>query len=492
MRQLLHIFKKDVRGLRGELAVFLVALLSSRLTGTSRAESGDFRSTFGTPVEVMVLMAGAYLIARLIHAEVLADTRQYWLSRPYRWKSLLAAKALFLLSFIHLPVFLSQAALLYAEGFPLLENLSGLLWFQCLMFFSVSLPAAALAAVTSGLVPFIGASIGAVAAWSFFNFLRSAEWVREYVLPISDYYLPSHRQSEWVRTGILLTGVALASLAAVYMQYRHRRVFLSRALLIAIGFAGVFVHSFSANAGFRWSVQSATSKKTLDTSGWVFSLSPASLIHRMPPNPLRGMNLAFTIKVRIDGIPGESFVRFQNTAAVLRASDGESITSNRGDLSQGEMAGGSLALRFYSSNEFFEKIRATGGTLRTRVDLVLFEKGPSVTIPAASFPANVTDSFRCLLQKPRFDQHPDKVTMRCRAALRWPADTLAVDGRLLASQDSYSPFPADLRLDPIIDRGSKTFVSGTKQQFQFTSMKPVSFGRATFEIPNIRLGEPER
>src|SRR5256885_7885270 len=51
---------------------------------------------------VMILLPLAWwtLIARVIHDEVLPGDNQFWITRPYSWKSLLGAKALFILAFI--------------------------------------------------------------------------------------------------------------------------------------------------------------------------------------------------------------------------------------------------------------------------------------------------------------------------------------------------------------------------------------------------------
>ena len=51
-----------------------------------------------------------YLIARLIHAETLPGDRQFWITRPYRWQSLLGAKVLFVLVFLNLPMTVADAA----------------------------------------------------------------------------------------------------------------------------------------------------------------------------------------------------------------------------------------------------------------------------------------------------------------------------------------------------------------------------------------------
>src|SRR5690348_3994597 len=93
MRQALHIFRKDARYLWPEICLIL-ALVT--VFGWSNPDA----------IELLVFTATAYLIARLIHAEALPGDRQFWITRPYRWQSLLGAKLLFVLVFVNLPIML--------------------------------------------------------------------------------------------------------------------------------------------------------------------------------------------------------------------------------------------------------------------------------------------------------------------------------------------------------------------------------------------------
>ena len=68
------------------------------------------------------------LISRAVHAEALVGDRQFWITRPYEWKSLLAAKLLFLAIYIYASILLAQCALLRAAGFHPLSYMPGLLY----------------------------------------------------------------------------------------------------------------------------------------------------------------------------------------------------------------------------------------------------------------------------------------------------------------------------------------------------------------------------
>ena len=141
MPQALHIFWKDVRYLWKEIT--LVLLLCTL-----------FARGYSAWIEPLLIVAAGYLIARLIHAEAIPGDRQFWVTRPYRWKSLLMAKLLFIVAFINLPICAAQLSMLISAGFSVASNLGGLVGSQVLLLLFVSLPIAALA-LTPGIMPFI-------------------------------------------------------------------------------------------------------------------------------------------------------------------------------------------------------------------------------------------------------------------------------------------------------------------------------------------------
>src|SRR4051812_14736603 len=99
MQQALHIFRKDVRFLRLPIAI---ALALTAAFAWSR--SGKPATPLQQPITILLILAWCYLAAAAVYKETLVGDRQFWVTRPYRWTSLLAAKALFLLAFIHVPL----------------------------------------------------------------------------------------------------------------------------------------------------------------------------------------------------------------------------------------------------------------------------------------------------------------------------------------------------------------------------------------------------
>src|SRR6266478_7175882 len=159
MRQALHIFKKDVRHFWLEIAVVISVVAAFTFTGARRAQwlvdPATNRIAAWTLVLILLPPAWWTLIARVVHDEVLPGDSQFWITRPYSWKSLLGAKALFILAFINLPMLLADGVIVRAYGLPLGTELRGLLWSQVLISIVFILPIAALSALTTGFVQLI-------------------------------------------------------------------------------------------------------------------------------------------------------------------------------------------------------------------------------------------------------------------------------------------------------------------------------------------------
>jgi hypothetical protein len=163
MKQILHILAKDARHLRIEIllsvavnvAFALACPASWRAAIEMRAfTSGGAYSAFEAQIlvrilELLVPASWWLLISNLIHDERLVGNRQFWLTRPYEWKKLLAAKLLFLLVFLYLPLLIAQCWLLSVAGFSPLFYFPELFFNLCLISGFLVLPLVAIAAVTS-------------------------------------------------------------------------------------------------------------------------------------------------------------------------------------------------------------------------------------------------------------------------------------------------------------------------------------------------------
>ncbi len=141
MIQVLHIFRKDARHLWREIAASLALLVAfawldirswSQPYGAMAGGSLFFLSAQVLPglVTAMLPVSWIFLIVRVVQGESLVGDRQFWVTRPYDWKQLLVAKALFVVTFVNFPLLLADAFLLARAGFHPAHYIGGLLWMQ--------------------------------------------------------------------------------------------------------------------------------------------------------------------------------------------------------------------------------------------------------------------------------------------------------------------------------------------------------------------------
>ena len=232
MKQILHIFAKDVRLFYPEILIslaltFVFVQLYPPQWG---APAPAFRSiTLGFPLATaLVPISWWVLIARVIHAESMVGDRQFWITRPYRWPNLMASKALFIAAFVYVPFFVAQCALLKEAGFSPVDHLSGILFNLVMATGVLVLPIVAIATITSNfgkmsLAILILLIYVAMTAY-LYTLLPTASAAVDY--------------SDQLCFGLLVCTVA----TIIVVQYATRRTLLSRSLMAALAVTlGLFV-----------------------------------------------------------------------------------------------------------------------------------------------------------------------------------------------------------------------------------------------------------
>jgi hypothetical protein len=236
MKQILNIFLKDARRLWPEILVSLsvTALFvwlepeqwpQSRMFQASLIYSAAFTkvTAMGTVLAVLIPVSWWILVSRAIHSERLVGDTQFWLTRPYEWKKLLAAKLAFVVAFVGLPYFVAQLLLLAEAGFSPIAYLPGLLSSLLVAVAVFLLPALALSAVTSNFARLTLTLLGI--------FLGVA--CIEYLLALSRIHQASSAANT-LDERFTIALLAIGCVVAVVLQYALRRVWLGRAALIAI------------------------------------------------------------------------------------------------------------------------------------------------------------------------------------------------------------------------------------------------------------------
>jgi hypothetical protein len=272
MRQAIHIFGKDVRALWPQILLVLALTVAAPLPRTENAL-----------LTTALAMARWYLIVCVVHQEKLVGNRQFWVTRPYGWKALLAAKALFVVVFVHLTALAVDVAILTWQGLPLAPAL-GNLWMRqagLVLVWQYVLPAMALAAVTGGLVSFALAALG----WAAVVFVVNA-WIE----PSGARWGPVL----WVLLVLEMMVMAVTSAAVVVWQYGRRRTLAARAVLCGAMAVCIALWT-SPPSGWAVGVQTRVLRAPGDVEGIRLAFGNEAAIG--------AMHDTLELEVRIDGIP---------------------------------------------------------------------------------------------------------------------------------------------------------------------------------------------
>src|SRR5215510_13691011 len=112
MHRIFAIFRKDIRHLWPQVLLLLLLMAVAAILDPTY---GPTRTAYYELLPSLVLPLACWLvIVSVIHEEKLPGDRQYWLTRPYCWKELLAAKILFIAAFVNFPLLICHAAVFTA------------------------------------------------------------------------------------------------------------------------------------------------------------------------------------------------------------------------------------------------------------------------------------------------------------------------------------------------------------------------------------------
>ncbi len=363
MKQILNIFRKDLRRFWREIAVS-VALLATYSWNDARGWAGErnvgyagigglisYQFLSGLVV-VLLPAAWAFLVVRVVQGEALVGDRQFWVTRPYEWKKLLAAKVLFVVLTIDLPLLFADVFLLAKAGFPPTHYVSGLLWMQLLMGLVLILPTATLATVTAGVVQMILAIL-VVALY-----MIGVAWLAS-VIPSSSFSGP---------VDLLEFALLIATcLAVILWQYARRKTATSRWMIAGLALAvALIVAATPYSAIVNRDFPRLGPAEPLPVQ---LALLPADS-SQAAKVPDKEKEIVIQFPLRASGIAEDSIVVLSGVMVSLEAPDGSRW--NSGWVSTGTSLfpdQKSTEVSFSLRRNFFERVKSN--SVKTRISLAL-------------------------------------------------------------------------------------------------------------------------
>ena len=236
-RQFLHILRNDIRCHALEIGLVLVLNLVLALVLTQTwAESLDRPSAgeviIDNAAQLLLVFAWCVLIGRVVQGHAVAGKAPYWLTRPHARSVLLASKLAFVLLFVHLPLFLSQLLIVTGSGVPL--SFAQMLVDQAVLAICVSLPAMALAALTTSFSRFV---FGGVAVVAVATLLVSALTTRFPIYRIGNF--PSDIGSLAFLAVVLAILASIAGAALVFQYRRRATLRIAVSSIVAVSLLGL-------------------------------------------------------------------------------------------------------------------------------------------------------------------------------------------------------------------------------------------------------------
>ena len=465
MQQALQIFLKDSRQFRYPILLLLAWTATFAAASThdwpidSNAMSGEplFAIAVRTLAAYLFPIAWCYLIAQVIHADGLADHRQFWLTRPYHRGSLAAAKAMFMLSYLMIPLILAQAAIVVFSGLPLSPYLGALVWNQVLLIVVLALPAAAAAGMTSTLGQFVISALLVPAVL----FVSGGRLLRPW------------GSLEWTRLTVAAVAIVVVTMAILIVQFARRRTSVSLRIAVLGALAAPALALL-----FPW--QAAFAIQSHVTGEWDGALQ-AELEAPLPrragvPSRLRdGVQLYF----HVSGLPPDLRSVCEAREIAIELPDGRqwttsTITGASHMTPEGQCPVGLPVPRWVLD-------AAGDGTVTLRAVLynTVFSVLRVTNVPVGPLTPTRTEAGFCVAY-PRDLPVPLPAQLLCRTAFRqrpvlhWsPYD-----------RAGYSPFPGELVLQPVRERG---LISQGRTEIPVGTREPVGHVRMVVRAEGVRL-----
>lgn len=472
MKQALHIFKKDVRYLRWEIGMSLLLMAMFVYTQLHRSV---LRENYTAILSYLILAFWAFLSARLILAEPIRGDRQFWITRPYEWRSLLGAKLLFMVAIIGIPLLVADAVVLGMERFSVAQHSLALLWALILITASTLIAFLAFATLTRSLTEWMLAAIAIVgvdyliAVFANARIWGGVEWMREYSY---------------------LAIMFVAAIVVLPWQYKRRGAAVSIAVMAA-GFLGSSLVVNYAHSTWALELESRFSKPKVDLSALQISVRPIGHAEKLPPLERKQEVILFAIPIEISGLGQGLDLISDDVRFAVTDGSGQlwSSKERHNDSNYLQNVPGGYRLLLRADRWDFDNAKSRPVNIHVTLYLTMLRDGASRLVAVGARAVDVPGSGRC-----RQEAYESNSWIVCETTLRTPPNVLTVGFKgerrdQFYSGTSYSPFPADVdsSLTPLrwySHSGPYAATSAT-----LTSLEPVAHFRRDLDLAKVYMAD---
>jgi ABC-type transport system involved in multi-copper enzyme maturation permease subunit len=326
---ILHMVRKDLKLLKVlALVVVVLQFLLHWVMHRPLPFAADSRTQMLSGVITAALIVAMVLfIVQLVHQDVLAGTRQDWLTRPISRRDLLLSKLLSVALVIHLPIFVSGVLEGLISGFPLDALIGANLLSNLEVAVLFSLPVMAVAACARTLVEAILGSL---------ILLISLLLLRYLLLPALGLHFDlEDTPIEWIVR--VPSHLALLSTGAVVLlvAYFRRDMLTARALLIGGLAVFVLIHALPWNLAY--SIQRHAAPSAIEGVGLTFASTStaADILAKAPElkdkaSKLEDPGTMLLIPLRLQGLPAGVVVHADRISVSLRDEKGHVLFRGEG------------------------------------------------------------------------------------------------------------------------------------------------------------------
>jgi hypothetical protein len=470
MNRILGIFRKDARHLWPQALLFWATLAA--VAAIDPLPEQHSSSLLHQLLPLLQPLACWLLVVSAIHGENLIGHEQYWLTRPYSWKHLIAAKGLFLLVFVNLPLLVCQFATLAALGISPLAWLPALLWRQVFFTIAYVLPAAALASVTRNLGQVVLAGIlvcTAFAAGLSLNQLIQGHW-------------PGWGAVEWIRECGVALVTAAGTAAALIWQYSRRKTTLARAALACTMLIAMLVMT-APRWGGAFAIQRLFSRERIGNTAVRISLDASragARLSRWTTNGDDPQGVRLEIPIRVDDVPPGTALALDQISVSLESArrtwrSGWLTFTALHDLSHGE-----AWLTAYVDPPFYSSAPDAPVQLDATMDLTLSRHVRTRTVSFGQ--ALIPEIGICTFEDGQYYCASPFQRVSVKLAPGSPAFP-----ELTTRPEPYAPFPTSAGFRPV-DPCLRMGLSAPGG-YSLVTARPVAHLHRSFQIRSLRMSQ---